>query len=88
MAEQAYEQDFPDDAPETAEPAGEVEDEPEIGDAELMALANRHALRRDYAFTAMGTALMVLVAFLITHGPIVNGSPILLMAQNIRRRRR
>src|SRR5271167_1051933 len=54
MAEQAYEQDFPDDTPETVEPAGEVEEEPEIGDAELMALANRHALRRDYAFTTMG----------------------------------
>ena len=83
MAEQAYEQDFPDDTPETVEPAGEVEEEPEIGDAELMALANRHAVRRDYAFTAMGAALMVLFAFLITHGPIVNGSPVLLMAQNI-----
>jgi hypothetical protein len=83
MAEQAYEQDFRDDAPETAEPAGEVEDEPEIGDAELMALANRHAVRRDYAFAAMGTALMVLFAFLTTHGSIVNGPPILLMAQNI-----
>ena len=76
MAEQAYEQDFPDDTPETVEPAGEVEDEPEIGDAELMALANRHAVRRDYAFTTMGTALMVLFAFLITHGPIVNGPPV------------
>ena len=83
MAEQAYEQDFPDDTPETVEPADEVEDEPDIGDTELMALANRHALRRDYAFGAMGTALMVLFAFLITHGPIVSGSQVLLMAQNI-----
>jgi PDZ domain/BON domain len=83
MAEQAYEQDFPDDTTETVEPAGEVEDEPEIGDSELMALANRHALRRDYAFGAMGTALMVLFAFLITHGPIVSGPSVLLMAQNI-----
>ena len=83
MAEQVYEQDFPDDTPETVEPAGEVEEEPEFGDSELMALANRHAVRRDYAFTTMGAALMVLFAFLITHGPIVNGSPVLLMAQNI-----
>jgi len=81
MAEQAYEQDFPDDTPETVEPA--AEDETEIGDTELMALANRHAVRRDYAFGAMGTALMVLFAFLITHGPIVSGSQVLLMAQNI-----
>ena len=27
---------------------------------------------RDYAFTAMGAALMVLVAFLVTRVPIVN----------------
>ena len=81
MAEQAYEQDFPDDTTETAEPAGEVEDEPEIDDTEIAALANRHAVTRDYAFGAMGTALMVLFAFLITHGPIVNGPPVLLMAQ-------
>ncbi len=83
MAEQASEQDFTDDTTETAEPAGEAEDEPEIGDTELMALANRHAVRRDYAFAAMGTALMVLFAFLTTHGPLVNEPPVLLMAQNI-----
>jgi len=83
MAEEAYEQDFPDDTPETVEPAGEIEYEPEIGDSELMALANRHAVRRDYAFAAMGTALMVLFAFLTTHGPIVNGPPVLLMTQSI-----
>ena len=29
-------------------------------------------LMRDYAFTAMGTALMVLVAVLVMHVPIVN----------------
>ena len=83
IAEEAYEQDFPDDTPETVEPAGEIEYEPEIGDSELMALANRHAVRRDYAFAAMGTALMVLFAFLTTHGPIVNGPPVLLMTQSI-----
>ena len=43
MAEQAGAQDFPDDTLETAEPAGELDEEPEIGDTELMALANRHA---------------------------------------------
>src|SRR5208337_1552338 len=43
MAEQAREQDFTDVTPETSEPAGEIEDEPEIGDTELMALADRHA---------------------------------------------
>ncbi len=83
MAEQAYEQDFTDATPDTAEAADEVEDQPEIGDTELMALANRHAVRRDYAFATMGTALMVLFAFLTTHGPIVSGPPVLLMAQNI-----
>jgi hypothetical protein len=83
MAEQPSEQDFTDDTSETAEPAGEIEDEPEIGDSEIAALANRHALTRDYAFAAMVTALMVLFAFLITHGPIANGPPVLLMAQNI-----
>ncbi len=83
MAEQADAQDFPDDTLETAEPAGEIDEEPEIGDAELMALANRHALRRDYAFTAMGAALMVLFAFLITHAPIAAEPPVLLMAQSI-----
>jgi hypothetical protein len=44
--------------------------------------ANRHGLRRDYAFTAMGTALMVLVAVLMMHVPIVSNHPALL-AQSI-----
>jgi hypothetical protein len=49
---------------------------------EVAALANRHTLIRDYAFTAMGTAMMVLVAFLITRVPIVKGRPNL-VAQSI-----
>jgi hypothetical protein len=44
--------------------------------------ANRHSLIRDYAFTAMGTALMVLVAVLVMHVPIVTDHPSL-MAQSI-----
>ena len=49
-----------------------------------MALAaNRHSLIRDYAFTAMGTALMVLVAVLVMHVPIVNNHPSMMMAQSV-----
>ena len=77
-AEQAYEQDFP----ETALVSAEVEDDAELGAMDGVALADRGALIRDYAFTAMGTALMVLVAFLMTRVPIVNNRPTL-VAQSI-----
>jgi hypothetical protein len=76
-AEKAYAEDFPENGRQAA--AAEVEDDAdlddvsEIGDPEIAALANRHALIRDYAFTAMGSALMVLVAFMVTRVPIVNG---------------
>jgi hypothetical protein len=68
-AENAYDQDFPASKLE----ATEVEDDDaEIGEVDVMALASRHGMIRDYAFTAMGTALMVLVAFLMTRVPIVH----------------
>ena len=82
-AEKAYDQDFPEPTLEGAEV--EDEDDLEAGEMDLMAHeANRHAMMRDYAFTAMGTALMVLVAVLVMHVPIVNNNnrPIL-MAQSI-----
>ena len=82
-AEKAYDQDFPEPTLESAEV--EDDDDLEAGDMDLMAHeTNRHSLMRDYAFTAMGTALMVLVAVLVMHVPIVNNNnrPTL-MAQSI-----
>ncbi len=82
-AEKAYEQDFPDDTLREWS-RGRVEDE--RGNwrrSDVMALANRHAMIRDYAFTAMGTALMVLVAFLMTHGANRHTDHPSLMAQSI-----
>jgi PDZ domain/BON domain len=81
-AEQAYDEDFP---AATVESAGaEEEDEAEAGEMDVMALAaNRRSLMRDYAFAAMGTGLMVLVAVMATRVPIVNNHPNLLMAQSI-----
>jgi PDZ domain/BON domain len=81
-AEKAYDQDFP----ETTLESAEVEDDDvEAGEMDVMKhAASRHALTRDYAFTAMGTALMVLVAVLVMHVPIVNHNhPTLMMAQSI-----
>ena len=82
-AEKAYDQDFPETTLESAEV--EVEDDDlEAGEMDVMAHeANRHAMMRDYAFTAMGTALMVLVAVLVMRVPIVNGNHTTLMAQSI-----
>jgi PDZ domain/BON domain len=72
-AEKAYDQDFPEPTLESAEV--EDDDDLEAGDMDVMAYeANRHAMMRDYAFTAMGTALMVLVAVLVMHVPIVNNN--------------
>jgi osmotically-inducible protein OsmY len=80
-AEKAYDQDFP--AP-TLESAEVEDDDVEVGEMAVMAHeANRHAMMRDYAFTAMGTALMVLVAVLVMHVPIVNDNHTTLMAQSI-----
>jgi hypothetical protein len=78
-AEKAYAQDFPDDAQVDAEVEEDSEDS---GEVDVMALAARHSYVRDYAFTAMGTALMVLVAFMVTRVPIVNDRPNL-VAQSI-----
>ncbi|MGA9724287.1 MAG: PDZ domain-containing protein [Candidatus Binatus sp.] len=78
-AEKAYAQDFPDDAQVDAEVE---EDDSDAGEVDVMALAARHSMVRDYAFTAMGTALMVLVAFMVTRVPIVNERPNL-VAQSI-----
>jgi hypothetical protein len=77
-AEKAYREDFPDDAPEIAE----VEDDSETAAPDLVALAKRRALIRDYSFTAMGAALMVLVAFIVTRAPSVDNRPTLI-AQSI-----
>ncbi len=71
-AEKAYAQDFPDDAQVDAEV--DEDDSEDSGEVHVMALAARHSLVRDYAFTAMGTALMVLVAFLMTRVPTVNNN--------------
>ncbi len=72
-AEKAYDQDFPEPTLESAEV--EDDDDLEAGDMDLMAHeSNRHAMMRDYAFTAMGTALMVLVAVLVMRVPIVNNN--------------
>jgi len=81
-AEKAYDEDFPETTLESAE---ETEgDDAEIGEMDVGALAaNRHALMRDYAFGAMGTALMVLVAVLVTRTPMVHGRQNLMMAQSI-----
>jgi hypothetical protein len=81
-AEKAYDEDFPETTLESAE---ETEaDDAEAGEMDLVALAaNRHARMRDYAFTAMGTALMVLVAVMATRAPIVNNHPTLMVAQTI-----
>jgi hypothetical protein len=80
-AEKAYDQDFPETGLETAEAE---EDDAEIGDMDFMPPASRRFLIRDYAFTAMGTALMVLVAFLMTRVPIVkNHASLMAQAQGV-----
>src|ERR1700722_20455461 len=80
-AEKAYDQDFP--AP-TLESSEVEDDDVEAGEMDVMAHeANRHAMMRDYAFTAMGAALMVLVAVLVMHVPIVGNNHQTLMAQSI-----
>ena len=81
-AEKAYDLDFPETTLEAA--AVEEDDDAEAGTMDFMALAaGRHAMMRDYAFTAMGTALMVLVAVLVMHVPIVSNNHPTLIAQSI-----
>lgn len=63
-AEEAYAKDFPE-----TEHSEDADDDVEV---DIAAVANRHALIRDYAFTAMGSALMVLVVFLMTRVPVVH----------------
>ena len=84
-AEAAYEADFAVAAAPVAE-AEEADDGAggEIELDEVAVIANRHALVRDYAFTAMGTSLMVLVAVLMGRAPTmsINHHPTL-VAQSI-----
>jgi hypothetical protein len=70
-AEKAYLDDFPASASDNAG----VEDGSEVGQAGGVAVPAGHLLVREYAFTVMGAALMVLVAFLITRAPIGNSQP-------------
>ncbi len=82
-AEKAYDLDFPETTLEAAA-VEEEDDDTEAGAMDFMALAaSRHAMMRDYAFTAMGTALMVLVAVLVMHVPIVGNNHPTLIAQSI-----
>jgi osmotically-inducible protein OsmY len=74
-AEDAYKADFPD----TDEDSDEVDSDD--ANIDVAAIANRHALIRDYAFTVMGSALMVLVAFLMTHVPTISTQRNSMMAQ-------
>jgi hypothetical protein len=69
-AEKAYREDFPDGLLANAE-YSEAE---EFDDVEPLALAfaTQDTRRHDYAFTAMGTALMALVVVLMTRVPIVD----------------
>ncbi len=76
-AEEAYEHDFPEHDVADAEA-----DDLDVDEMEVASRASRHALIRNYAFTAMGAAMMVLVAFLMTRVPIVTGRPSL-VAQSI-----
>ncbi len=79
-AEAAYHADFPETPMQSAEVDEDDSEPAEMDDVAFM--ANRHSMIRDYAFTAMGTALMVLVAVLVMHVPIVTDRPSLI-AQSI-----
>lgn len=67
-ADKAYEEDFPATGLENAE----IDDSSEGYETDEAALAARHTHMRDYALTAAGAALMVLVAFLMMRVPIVD----------------
>jgi hypothetical protein len=79
-AEKAYDEDFPATPMQSAEV--DDDDAEPAGMDTIAFAAKRHSLIRDYAFTAMGTALMVLVVVLVMHVPIVTDHPSL-MAQSI-----
>jgi hypothetical protein len=83
-AEKAYDEDFPEPTLETAD-AEEAEADEDDVEMDIVALAaNRRVMMRDYAFAAMGTALMVLVAVQVMRVPIVNNhSQPTLIAQSI-----
>ncbi len=70
-ADRAYAEDFPETAPAADAGIEDIEDDAEPLDAERLAAGESPCTRRDYAFTAMGAALMVLVAVLATRVPIV-----------------
>ncbi len=67
-ADKAYREDFPEDL----RGSDGFEDDSEFDDADAIAFATHDARRHDYAFTAMGTALMALVVVLMTRVPIVD----------------
>ncbi len=69
-ADKAYREDFPEDVPELEN--DEIDDGSEFDDADAVAFATHDTRRHDYAFTAMGTALMALVVVLMTRVPIVD----------------
>jgi hypothetical protein len=82
-ADKAYAEDFPETAAEDA--SLDDDDDSAPVEMDIGVIASRHSLVRDYAFTAMGTALMVLVAVLATRVPIMNNENIEpnLVAQSI-----
>lgn len=69
-AEDAYGADFPDESPEGSTADLDSDD---ISGAEIAAaaFASQQTTRRDFAFSAMGTAFLVFVAVLLTRVPIV-----------------
>jgi PDZ domain/BON domain len=69
-ADKAYAADFPETVYEDA--GLDDDDDLEPPEIDVGMIASRHSLVRDYAFTAMGTALMVLVAVLATRVPTMN----------------
>jgi hypothetical protein len=71
-----------DGIPRTLEQLEQMEAAEKASQAGGVALAARHALIREYAFTAMGAAMMVLAAFSIARVPIVNSQP-KLVAQTV-----
>ncbi len=64
-----------DGIPRTLEQLEQMEAAEEASQARGVALAARHALIREYAFTAMGAAMMVLAVFSMARLPIGNNQP-------------
>ncbi len=71
-----------DGIPRTLEQLEQMEAAEKASQAGGVALAARHALMREYAFTAMGAAMMVLAAFSMARVPIVNNQ-LKLVAQTV-----